>query len=96
MKILFSPSESKNDTCKEKPIDKSSFIFENLFDFRMQAVKKYEEYINNADLKALQELFGIKNENEISNFQRDLKNSCKGYFKKSMQLSLNNFSKTPT
>ncbi|EAK4014823.1 peroxide stress protein YaaA, partial [Campylobacter coli] len=27
MKILFSPSESKNDTCKEKPIDKSSFIF---------------------------------------------------------------------
>lgn len=39
----------------------------------MQAVKKYEEYINNADLKALQELFGIKNENEISNFQRDLK-----------------------
>ncbi|ELQ4073341.1 peroxide stress protein YaaA, partial [Campylobacter coli] len=46
MKILFSPSESKNDTCKEKPIDKSSFIFENLFDFRMQAVKKYEEYIN--------------------------------------------------
>ncbi|EFP2206624.1 peroxide stress protein YaaA, partial [Campylobacter coli] len=25
MKILFSPSESKNDTCKEKPIDKSSF-----------------------------------------------------------------------
>ncbi|EDO7556221.1 hypothetical protein GL539_03300 [Campylobacter coli] len=35
MKILFSPSESKNNTCKEKPIDKSSFIFENLFDFRM-------------------------------------------------------------
>ena len=67
MKILFSPSESKNDTCKEKPIDKSSFIFENLFDFRMQAVKKYEEYINNADLKALQELFGIKNENEKLN-----------------------------
>ncbi|EHV3221994.1 peroxide stress protein YaaA, partial [Campylobacter coli] len=28
MKILFSPSESKNNTCKEKPIDKSSFIFE--------------------------------------------------------------------
>ncbi|HEB9415585.1 TPA: peroxide stress protein YaaA [Campylobacter coli] len=75
MKILFSPSESKNDTCKEKPIDKNSFIFENLFDFRMQAVKKYEEYIKNSDLKALQELFGIKNENEISNFQRDLKSS---------------------
>ncbi|HEB9288226.1 TPA: peroxide stress protein YaaA [Campylobacter coli] len=75
MKILFSPSESKNDTCKEKPIEKNSFILENLFDFRMQAVKKYEEYIKNSDLKALQELFGIKNENEISNFQRDLKNS---------------------
>ncbi|EAL8252933.1 peroxide stress protein YaaA, partial [Campylobacter coli] len=75
MKILFSPSESKNDTCKEKPIDKNSFIFENLFDFRMQAVKKYEEYIKNSDLKALQELFGIKNENEISNFQRELKSS---------------------
>lgn len=75
MKILFPPSESKNDTCKENPIDKNSFIFKNLFDFRMQALEKYENYVKNASIEALQELFGIKNKNEISNLKRDLKKS---------------------
>ncbi|EKA2700776.1 peroxide stress protein YaaA, partial [Campylobacter jejuni] len=27
MKILFSPSESKNENCTKNPIDENSFIF---------------------------------------------------------------------
>lgn len=73
MKILFSPSESKNDTCKEVAINKNSFIFEDLFDFRMQALKKYEEYIQKAKLEDLQKLFGIKKQDEINKFKQDLR-----------------------
>lgn len=75
MKILFSPSESKNNNCKEVAINKNSFIFEDLFDFRMQALKKYEEYIQKAKLEDLQKLFGIKNQNEINKFKKDLRKS---------------------
>lgn len=39
----------------------------------MEALKHYGEFIKNASLKNLQELFGIKNENEIDKFKHDLK-----------------------
>lgn len=35
MKILFSPSESKNENCTKNPIDENSFIFKELFPYRM-------------------------------------------------------------
>ncbi|ECO7145856.1 peroxide stress protein YaaA [Campylobacter jejuni] len=73
MKILFSPSESKNENCTKNPIDENSFIFKELFPYRMEALKYYGEFIKNASLKNLQELFGIKNENEIDKFKHDLK-----------------------
>ncbi|AXP08512.1 peroxide stress protein YaaA [Campylobacter hepaticus] len=73
MNILFSPSENKNDNCNEKAIHKNSFIFKELFDFRMQALKKYEDHIKEASLEDLQELFGIKNEKEILKFKQNLK-----------------------
>ncbi|MBM0637353.1 peroxide stress protein YaaA [Campylobacter sp. VicNov18] len=73
MNILFSPSESKNEICDQKAINKNSFIFKELFDFRMQALEKYEEIIKNSELKDLQELFGIKDEKEILKFKQDLK-----------------------
>ncbi|HDZ5086354.1 TPA: peroxide stress protein YaaA [Campylobacter jejuni] len=73
MKILFSPSESKNENCKQNPINENSFIFKELFPYRMEALKHYEEFIKSATLQNLQELFGIKNENEIDKFKQDLK-----------------------
>ena len=41
MKILFSPSETKNSGGKEKLIDKNSFIFPELFEKRMEIINKY-------------------------------------------------------
>ncbi|EAH5564730.1 YaaA family protein [Campylobacter jejuni] len=73
MKILFSPSESKNENCTKNPINENSFIFKELFPYRMETLKHYEEFIKNASLQNLQELFGIKNENEIDKFKHDLK-----------------------
>ncbi|EAJ3769591.1 peroxide stress protein YaaA, partial [Campylobacter jejuni] len=54
MKILFSPSESKNENCTKNPIDENSFIFKELFPYRMEALKHYGEFIKNASLKNLQ------------------------------------------
>ncbi|MBZ7954467.1 peroxide stress protein YaaA [Campylobacter sp. W0018] len=73
MKILFSPSESKNQNCTQNPINENSCIFKELFTFRMQALSKYEEYIQHSSLEDLKELFGIKNENEINKFKHDLR-----------------------
>lgn len=75
MKILFSPSESKNENGKQSPISENSFIFKELFSYRMQALKCYEEFIKHASFQDLQELFGIKNEDEINKFKQDLKTS---------------------
>lgn len=51
MKILFSPSESKNENCVKNPINENSFIFKELFPYRMEALKHYEEFIKNASLQ---------------------------------------------
>ena len=73
MKILFSPSEGKDENCTQKPINENSFIFKELFAYRMQALDKYEKYIQDCNLEDLKELFGIKNENEINKFKHDLR-----------------------
>ncbi|EAH7072891.1 peroxide stress protein YaaA [Campylobacter upsaliensis] len=59
MKILFSPSESKDLNCSLSPFDESSFIFRELFKFRLEALKNYENYIKNATQEDLQKLFGV-------------------------------------
>ncbi|KAA6226719.1 MULTISPECIES: YaaA family protein [unclassified Campylobacter] len=71
MKILFSPSEAKNYDCKGPFISKDSFIFKELFTYRMQALKAYEEVINSNDDTLLQGLFGLKN--NFEKFKNDLK-----------------------
>ncbi|HDV8166404.1 TPA: peroxide stress protein YaaA [Campylobacter jejuni] len=70
MKILFSPSESKNENCVKNPINENSFIFKELFPYRMEALKHYEEFIKNASLQNLQELFGIVRANDTLPFYK--------------------------
>ncbi len=48
MKILFSPSEAKHSAGVDKSFDKNSFLFPELFDKRLEIVKKYNDYIQNA------------------------------------------------
>ncbi|WP_270969352.1 peroxide stress protein YaaA [Campylobacter upsaliensis] len=77
MKILFSPSESKDLNCSLSPFDESSFIFRELFKFRLEALKNYENYIKNATQEDLQKLFGVKNPPQ--EFLQDLKNAPTKY-----------------
>lgn len=72
MKILFSPSESKNTVDSGKALCKEGFLFEDLFALRMQALRHYENYVKNANTQELEELFGLKNEKERQKFTLDL------------------------
>ena len=77
LKILFSPSESKDLNCSLSPFDESSFIFRELFKFRLEALKNYENYIKNATQEDLQKLFGVKNPPQ--EFCKNLKNAPTKY-----------------
>ena len=45
MKILFSPSETKNSGGTTQAFCKNSFIFPELFEKRMQIVNQYNNYM---------------------------------------------------
>jgi hypothetical protein len=64
MKILFSPSESKEENSPLNPLEKRDFLFPELFEKRLFIVEKYLHFIHNASFQELQTLFGIKNKNE--------------------------------
>ncbi|MCW1360504.1 peroxide stress protein YaaA [Campylobacter sp. US33a] len=72
MKILFSPSESKNETSNFSPIDENSFIFPELFKKRLEVIKHFNTYISFASQQELINLFGIKKENEIIKLKQNL------------------------
>ncbi|WP_139452429.1 YaaA family protein [Campylobacter armoricus] len=79
MIILFSPSESKNKTNTQKPINKNSFIFKHMFYARMEALKKYQNFVNTRNTQELEKFFGVKDLNEINELSQDLskKNTIK-------------------
>lgn len=72
MKILFSPSEAKNPDNDFDPIHKQSFIFEELFEYRLEALRHFQNYILKANDKDLSQLFGLKNEKEFTPFKQDI------------------------
>ena len=72
MKILFSPSETKNSGGKEKLIDKNSFIFPELFEKRMEIINKYIEFVLNSSKEELIRIFGTKKEDVIEQYKKDI------------------------
>jgi cytoplasmic iron level regulating protein YaaA (DUF328/UPF0246 family) len=74
MKILFSPAETKNKGGKIKKLDKNSFIFPELFNKRMEAIKSYQEFIDNASDEQLAKLFGTKKQDVIEYYKGNLLN----------------------
>lgn len=72
MKILFSPSESKNKYSYSEPINIKSFMFEDAFSVRMKAVSMYNDFIKSASVSELQYLFGIKDKKEIDDLRNDI------------------------
>lgn len=72
MKILFSPSETKRAGGAEKPFDKNSFIFPELFEKRLEIVNSYNEFILNATKDELIRIFGVKKDEVINQYKKDI------------------------
>ncbi len=72
MKILFSPSETKIAGGDETSFDKSSFIFPELYEKRMEIVKQYNDFITSASKEELIKLFGTKKEDVLEQYSKDL------------------------
>ena len=72
MKILFSPSETKIAGGDEISFNKSSFIFPELFEKRMEIVKQYNDFITSASKEELIKLFGTKKDDVIEQYSKDL------------------------
>ncbi len=49
MKILLAPSESKSKGGSLPPINKNSFIFSEIYEKRVEIVKKYDEFLKKTD-----------------------------------------------
>jgi hypothetical protein len=69
MKILFAPSESKELGGKFPPINKNSFCCPELYDKRLEVLKIYQDFIDNASADELKKIFGIKDEKHINKFK---------------------------
>lgn len=72
MIILFSPSESKTKLDEYGSICKESFIFQNLYAKRVEAVNIYNDYINSHSADMLLDIFGIKDIEEIKEYQKNI------------------------
>lgn len=72
MKILFSPSETKNDGGNFEYINKNSFIFPELFEKRLEILEKYNNFIKTASKDELEKLFGTKKVDVIEKYKIDI------------------------
>ncbi|RBQ30451.1 hypothetical protein CRU92_12175 [Arcobacter sp. FW59] len=72
MKILFSPSETKNSGGEQKSFDKNSLIFGELFDKRLEIVNSYNDFIKIASKEELEKLFGTKKADILQKYKTDI------------------------
>lgn len=72
MKILFSPSEAKTALSYAHSISKSSFIFGNLYEKRLEILNRYDEFLKTASLAEISKLFGIKNLKDEPNLRESV------------------------
>ena len=72
MKILFSPSETKNSGGVEKIFDQNSFIFPELFNKRFEIINSYNDFLKTASIPLLEKLFGTKKVDVIEKYRQDI------------------------
>jgi len=72
MKILFSPAESKRSGGVSGKLDSESFLFPELFEFRKEALDKYQSYIISTIDEQLSEMFGIKDYRKFEKYKIDI------------------------
>lgn len=72
MKILFSPSETKYKGGSKELMSQDTFLFPELFAYRMEAVTKYQYFLDTATDNQLAKLFGTKKSDLISYYKGNL------------------------
>ena len=72
MTILFAPSEGKHPGGDLPPISKDAFCLPELYARRIEVVKRYDHFVEEADTKVLQKLFGIKKESDLARWRVDI------------------------
>jgi len=72
MKILFSPSESKTLLQQSDAIAENSFIFPELFEKRLEVLRRYQLLLDEKNPIVLSQLFGLK---DITKISQDLNKS---------------------
>jgi cytoplasmic iron level regulating protein YaaA (DUF328/UPF0246 family) len=72
MTVLFAPSEGKRPGGDLPPLDEGAFCLPELYDRRIEAARRYAEYVESADDEALKKLFGVKDEALLARWRTDL------------------------
>ncbi|WP_457594831.1 YaaA family protein, partial [Hydrogenimonas sp.] len=72
MTILFAPSEGKREGGTLEPIDKSAFLFPDLYEKRAEAAAIYRDFVQNASEAELQKLFGVKEQRLLERYKGDI------------------------
>jgi cytoplasmic iron level regulating protein YaaA (DUF328/UPF0246 family) len=72
MKILFSPSEAKYKDGNNIEFTKDSFIFPELFKYRLEMINKYQSFINNASSQEIAKLIGTKKQDVIDYYSSNI------------------------
>jgi cytoplasmic iron level regulating protein YaaA (DUF328/UPF0246 family) len=66
IKILLAPSESKFDGFTYENINQDSFIFKNLYEKRLDAIKEYIDFSNDKDILKRETIEAIKRYNGVA------------------------------
>jgi uncharacterized protein len=72
MRILFSPSESKDIVSPLPPICKDSFVFDRFYNDRLEIVNAYNDFVMMANDKELAKLFGVNDKVTIERLRNDI------------------------
>ena len=72
MKILFSPSEAKFKGGHNDTFNKDSFIFQNLFDKRLEIIELYNNYMLNASNDEKMKILGTKKQDIVEYYSSDI------------------------
>jgi len=72
MKILFSPSEAKYIGGDNKSFNQDSFIFPELFDKRVEIIKLYNDFMQQASNDEKMKILGTKKQDVVDHYSNDI------------------------
>jgi cytoplasmic iron level regulating protein YaaA (DUF328/UPF0246 family) len=72
MKILFSPSEAKHTGGSNKIFNQDSFVFPELFDKRVEIIKLYNDFMQQASNDQKMKILGTKKQDVVDHYSNDI------------------------